>query len=59
MDDVRSLELMHYYVALDADIVENEMVMAQLIDDRRKRVNKGREGVGKGIGWREDGTFDS
>ena len=36
MDGVRSLELLHYYVALDADI-ENDMVMAQLIDDRRKK----------------------
>jgi len=38
MGDVRSLELLHYYVALDADIIENDMVMAQLIDDRRKKL---------------------
>ena len=37
MDGVRCLELLHYYVALDADIIENDMVMAQLIDDRRKK----------------------
>ena len=37
IDDVRSLKLLHYYIALDADIIENDMVTAQLIDDRRKK----------------------
>ena len=54
MDDVRSLELLHYYVALEADITENDMVTAQLIDASRKNVKGGLEGFGKGIDWRED-----
>ena len=36
MDDARSMKLLLYYVALDADIIENDMVMAQLIGDRTK-----------------------
>jgi len=37
MDNVRNLELLHYYVALDVDITENAVVTAQLIVDRAKK----------------------
>ena len=40
MDDVRSLELLHYYVSLEADITENDMVTAQLIDASRKKCQR-------------------
>jgi len=53
-DSVPDRELLHYYVALEADITENDMVTAQLIDASRKKVKGGLEGFGKGIGWRED-----
>jgi len=45
---------MHYYVALDADITENDMLTANLIHDRGKKTSGGREGFGKETGWRED-----
>jgi len=40
MDNVRNLELLHYYVALDVDITENAVVTAQLIVDRAKKVER-------------------
>ena len=33
MDDAGRLELLHNYMALEADIIQNDMAIAQLIDE--------------------------